>query len=155
MIVFGVRHALYSTKGGALTQLGNLQAEQVGLFLAQATAGKRVRVISSPLLRAKQTAEAVAAACGAELQVLIWLDEREFSYPVFERYVTYAEGLNEFEVLLVVHHEANVKLVATMRTLHRFEDEVLPGSVVELDWAAPAARLVFAPSRPSSQPASA
>jgi broad specificity phosphatase PhoE len=58
-----------------LTELGREQAREVGLRLV----GERLEaVISSDLLRAVETAEAVVAACGGPLELDVALRERAF-----------------------------------------------------------------------------
>jgi phosphohistidine phosphatase len=51
-----------------LTERGRVHAAEVGALLAAADDPPRV-VLSSPLLRARQTAEAIARATGGELRV--------------------------------------------------------------------------------------
>jgi phosphohistidine phosphatase len=75
MLLFLVRHA--KAKPGSpdelrpLTKEGKRQARELGERLA-AHAMPPAAVVTSPLLRARQTAEAIARATGAELRV----DER-------------------------------------------------------------------------------
>lgn len=153
MVVYEVRHGLYASRSGELTETGKVQAEQAAQFIGQATAGQRVRVICSPLLRTKQTALVIAGALGVEPQVADWLDEREFSYPTFEAYVGQSVSFGTCDALVIVHHEANIKLVATLRAQARFEEEVLPGTVVEVDWVARAVKVVHQYARPAVVPA--
>jgi len=54
----------------ALTALGKHQAERIGEALVAAHTGRPVRIITSPLSRARDTATIVAAACGAAQPVV-------------------------------------------------------------------------------------
>lgn len=72
MLVYLCRHAKAAPgepdETRELTETGHAQAHELGAQLA-ALPEPPVIVLTSPLVRARQTAEAIAEACGAELRV--------------------------------------------------------------------------------------
>ncbi len=90
-----------------LTPTGREQARELGELLAEA--GPSV-VLSSPLLRARETAAAIAKAAGAELRV----DERLAPGAVLTDLLAAAEGLPE--PLVAVGHQPDCGDIAAALT---------------------------------------
>ena len=104
MILYIIRHGEPGADG-ALTELGHQQAEAVGERLCKSGIDK---VYSSPLLRARQTAEPLCRALNKEMIIEEWAHEIGE-----ERITTYPDGEKQSVSLLqntVFRTEKNINL---------------------------------------------
>ena len=104
MLLYIIRHG-EPGKDGALTELGLKQAEAVGERLCKAKIDK---IYSSPLLRAKQTAEPLCRMLGKEMIIEEWAHEIGE-----ERITTFPDGERQSVSLLqntVFRTEKNINL---------------------------------------------
>jgi phosphohistidine phosphatase len=113
MLLFLVRHA-HAEKGEPdalrpLSERGRLEARALGEGLAAHATPPRL-VLVSPLLRARQTAEAVAQATGAELRV----DDRLAPGATDEHFRRALDGATD--PVALVGHQPDCSLFATSVT---------------------------------------
>lgn len=107
--IYFVRHGANSQETGHLTGLGKDQIRRAGLVLAEDTRGRTKKLISSPSLRATESAEMIVTTCdidGFEPNELLFSDappspEKQELCTAFIK-----AKADEAEVLIVVtHHE--------------------------------------------------
>ena len=92
----------------SLTPQGKHQAARTGQLLQQAQLTPEL-ILSSPLLRAKQSAEQIATAWKMPVQTTCQLDGRLSARGLLEFALDY---LNQYNCILLVGHNPNISLAA-------------------------------------------
>lgn len=132
MLIDFVRHGEpmegvpYSENPG-LSERGRKQAEQLGLVLADV---ELTAVISSPIERARETAEIAASSIGLEVNIDERLMEIRTAPLPYERSVSFMESVAHADRLLVVAHSGIIRHLIVAAMSRPASDRFRIGSLV-------------------------